>query len=179
MPTRRPESQEHSPHHHHYIELVPEGPVLETLRRQRDDVERILLAIDEERLGYRYAPGKWTVREVVGHMADAERIYDYRALAFARGDAGAMPKYDPDGYVAAAGFDNRTMTSLVRELVATRDATLQLFENLPHEAWERGGTLGGNFLSVRALAFIAAGHWQRHLNVLHDRYGLLSAVHRQ
>src|SRR5947209_11958722 len=103
-------------------------------------------------------------------MADAERVYGYRALAFARGDSGAMPKYDPDGYVAAAGFDGRTMTSLVRELVTTRDGTLQLFENLPHEAWGRGGTLGGNFLSVRALAFIAAGHWQRHLNVLRDRY---------
>jgi hypothetical protein len=107
-------------------------------------------------------------------MADAERIYDYRALAFARGDRGTMPKYDPDGYVAAAGFDGRTMTSLVRELVVTRDSTLQLFENLPAEAWGLGGTLGGNFLSVRALAFIAAGHWQRHLNVLHDRYDLLS-----
>lgn len=173
MPARRPERHEHSPHHQHYIDLVPEGPVLETLRRQRQDVEGILLAVDEGPAGYRYAPGKWTIREVVGHMADAERVYDYRALAFARGDAGEMPKYDPDRYVVSAGFDSRTIPSLVSELMATRDGTLQLFGNLPPEAWGLGGTLGGNFLSVRALAFIAAGHWQRHLNVLHDRYGLV------
>jgi len=170
--TERPQSHEHAPHHVHYLELV-EAPVLETLRRQRRELEPLLLGIDEQRGGYRYAPAKWTVREAIGHLSDAERVYGYRALIFARGHAIDAPKYDPDGYVAASGFDGRTIASLVAELLALRESTIAFFENLPVEAWTRTGTMGGQPLSVRALAFIAAGHVQRHVNVLRERYGVL------
>lgn len=171
MPTLRPDSDEHAPHQRHYIELV-NGPVLDVLRNQPAAVAGMLLGIDDERAGHRYAEGKWTVREVVGHLSDAERVYNYRALAIARGDAMTLPKYDPDGYVASAGFDARTIPSLVEEFLALRESTIQFFSNLPAEAWSRKGTLGTNPLSVRALAFIAAGHVTQHLNVLRSRYGV-------
>jgi hypothetical protein len=150
-----------------------EAPVMEVLRRQRQEMEPVLLAIDEKDGGYRYAPEKWTVREAIGHLSDAERVYGYRALIFARGHAIDAPKYDPDGYVATAGFDSRSIASLVAELVALRESTIAFFENLPVEAWTRVGTMGGQPLSVRALAFIAAGHVERHLSVLRERYGVI------
>jgi hypothetical protein len=172
MPHLRPEAHEHAPHHSHYIDLVG-SPVLDTLRDQRGEIERVLPVVEERLAGFRYALGKWTVREVVGHMADAERVYAYRALAIARGDGAALPKYDPDGYVAAADFDQRTIPSLVAELLTVREGTIRLFENLPPEAWSRTGMLGGSPLSVRALAFIAAGHLEQHLRVLHERYAVV------
>jgi hypothetical protein len=164
---------EYAPHHRRYIDLVS-GPVLEVLRAQRAVISRLPDVVSEERAGYRYAEGKWSIREVVGHLSDAERVYGYRALALARGDANPLPKYDPDGYVAAADFDARTVASLADEFLALRESTLRFFDNLPAVAWSRRGTMGGSPLSVRALAFIAAGHVEQHLNVLRERYGVLS-----
>jgi len=172
MPTSRPLPTEYAPHQEKYISLVAQGPVLDVLRSQLGDVSAKLASIDESRGGERYQPGKWTVREVVGHMSDAERVYNFRALAFARGDALKMPPYDPDGYVASAGFDSRTMRELIDEFAIVRQATLALFGGLPVEAWSRGGEINGKPLSVRALAYIAAGHVEQHMKVLRERYGL-------
>jgi hypothetical protein len=171
MPDRRPERDEYAPHHSQYIDLVA-TPVLDSLRDQRAEVRRVLASVSEERAGFRYQPEKWSIREVVGHLSDAERVYGFRAMALARNDANPLPKYDPDGYVAAASFDIRTMPSLIEEFLSVREGTLRFFENLPQEAWSRRGTMGGNPLSVRALAFIAAGHVARHLDVLRARYGV-------
>ncbi len=171
MPQLRPSASEHAPHHLQYIDLVT-GPVLDTLRKQLPEIERLAGRISEDRAGYRYQPGKWSIREVVGHLSDAERVYGYRAMAIARNDGNALPKYDPDGYVAAAGFEQRTVASLVAEMLAVRRGTLGFFENLPAEAWSRRGVMGGNPLSVRALAFIAAGHVTRHLSILQERYSV-------
>jgi len=171
MPDRRPERDEHAPHHSQYIDLVA-TPVLDSLRDQRAEVQRVLASVSEERAGFRYQPEKWSIREVAGHLSDAERVYGFRAMALARNDANPLPKYDPDGYVAAASFDIRTMPSLIEEFLTVREGTLRFFENLPREAWSRRGTMGGNPLSVRALAFIAAGHVARHLDVLRARYGV-------
>jgi hypothetical protein len=167
----RPGDDEYAPHHRRYIDLVS-GPVLDVLSAQREVLARLPEVIAEDRAGYRYQPGKWSIREVIGHLGDAERVYGYRALALARGDASPLPKYDPDAYVAAADFDARTVSSLCEELLALRESTLGFFRNLPDEAWSRRGTMGGNPLSVRALAFIAAGHVEQHLDVLHERYGV-------
>jgi hypothetical protein len=169
MPDRTPEPHEHAPHHRKYLDLVS-APILAVLRDQRQEVARVLLAVPEAAAGHRYAPGKWTIREVVGHLSDAERVYVYRALAISRGDGAALPKYDPDAYVAGADFDARSIRSLVTEFLAVREATLQFFENAPAEAWSRSGIMGGSPLSVRALAWIAAGHVRQHLDVLHGRY---------
>lgn len=171
MSDQRPLSNEYSPHHDRYISLVS-GPVLTVLRDQRRTVPESVGDISEEDAGYRYASGKWSIREVVGHMSDAERIFQFRALVFARGDDAALPRYDPDDYVVHAGFDRRTMRSLIDEFLAVRESTLRFFESIEPQAWDRKGTVSGGFVSVRALAFIAAGHAQRHINVLHDQYGI-------
>jgi hypothetical protein len=170
MPETKPAADEHAPHQRRYIDAV-EGPILDTLRAQRAEVQRVLLAIRDEDAGYRYAEKKWTIREVIGHLSDAERVYGYRALVIAHGDT-MLPKYDPDAYVAASNYDARSVRSLVEELLAVRESTLQLFANLAAEAWSRRATLGTNPLSVRALAWIAAGHVRQHLDVLHERYGV-------
>ncbi len=171
MPDKRPQPTEYAPHQELYVSLVP-APVLGALRAQEAQIRALPQRISDEQAAFRYAPGKWTAREVVGHMADAERVYQYRALALARGDAGNLPKYDPDGYVEEAGFESRTIADIAEEMLAVRQATLSLFANLPREAWSREGTLNGKPLSVRALAFIAAGHFARHVNVLGERYGI-------
>lgn len=171
MPDRRPQSDEHAPHHQRYIDLAA-TPILETLSDQCAKIERLIPAVPEARAGFRYAPEKWTIREVVGHLSDAERVYGYRTLAIARADPNPLPKYDPDGYVREASFDARTMTDLVVEFLALRESTIQFLRHLPASAWSRSGTMGGHPLSVRALAFIAAGHVEQHLDVLRERYGV-------
>lgn len=171
MPEVRPAASEYAPHHEHYVSLV-ESPVLPALRAQRDSVRNALLSIPDGRGGEQYAPEKWTVREVIGHLSDAERVYQYRAAVISRGDSGPLPKYDPDAYVAAAGFDERSIGSLCDEFLAVREATLALLENLPRGSWARAGQFGSSAVSVRAWAYIAAGHVTQHLNVLRDRYGL-------
>jgi hypothetical protein len=171
MPHQRPQSNEYSPHHERYLSLVS-APVLGTLRDQRNIFAELPRVIAESDAGYRYENGKWSIREVVGHISDAERIFQFRALAFARGDTAPLSQYDPDGYVERSGFDHRTLRSIVDELLAVRESTLSFFENLDAAAWNRKGTVSGGFVSVRALGFIAAGHAQQHLNVLYERYGV-------
>jgi len=169
---RRPQSTEYAPHHERYVSLVT-APVLPALREQRDAVSRAMLAIPVEKLGYRYQPEKWTVREVLGHLSDAERVYQFRARVIAEGETGPLPKYDPDANVAAADYDARSIDSLAGEFIAVRDETLALFESLPPDAWDRAAQFGGASVSVRAWAYIAAGHVEQHMNVLRERYGLV------
>jgi DinB superfamily len=171
MPDRRPQPDEYAPHQEMYVSLI-EAPVLETLRAQEQLIVALPSLIDEEKASFRYHPKKWSVREVVGHMADAERVYQYRALTLARGGAAEFQRWDPDGYVASADYGSRSLADLAGELLQVRKATIPLFANLPDAAWSRGGTLNGKPLTVRALAFIAAGHLQRHLNVLQERYDI-------
>ena len=174
MSDRRPEPREYAPHHERYIALVP-SPILPVLRAQRQALPAALLSIDESAGAHRYAPGKWSVRQVIGHLSDAERVYQSRAAAIASGHAGPLPPYDPDATVAAAGYDERSIADLVGEFIEVRDGTLALLESLPREAWERAGPFGGAAVSVRAWAHIAAGHAVQHINVLRERYGVLGA----
>lgn len=169
MPSQRPSPDEYAPHQEMYVSLI-ETPVLETLRAQEAVMATLPGRIVDP--AFRYHPKKWSVREVIGHMADAERVYQYRALVLARGGDPDLKRWDPDGYVAAANFEERTVGDLVEELLHVRKATTLFFAGLPHAAWPRGGTLNGKPLTVRALAFIAAGHFQRHVNVLRERYGV-------
>jgi ABC-type branched-subunit amino acid transport system substrate-binding protein len=171
MPHQRPNADEYAPHQEAYVSLI-EAPVLETLRAQEALILALSRTIDDQKAPYRYGPRKWSVREVVGHMADAERVYQYRALVLARGGETELRRWDPDGYVAHANFDARTVSDLADEMLVVRRGTTALFASLDPEAWSRSGTLNGKPLSVRALAFIAAGHFQRHLNVLRERYGV-------
>ena len=171
MPDRRPERDEYAPHQEMYVSLI-DAPVLDALGAQEADIAALPSLIGEEKASFRYAPNKWSVRQVIGHMADAERVYQYRALVLARGGETELRRWDPDGYAAEANFDERSVSDLAEELLAVRKATILLFSHLPASAWPRRGVLNGKPLTVRALAFIAAGHFQRHRNVLRERYGV-------
>jgi hypothetical protein len=171
MPNQKPSPDEYAPHQEMYVSLI-EAPVLDTLRSQEAQIEALPRLIDDEKAAFRYHPNKWSARQVVGHMADAERTYQYRALVLARAGDSEFRRWDPDGYVAEANFEERTVSELAAELLAVRKATILFFDGLAPAAWTRGGTLNGKPLTVRALAFIAAGHFQRHMNILHERYGV-------
>ncbi len=171
MPDQRPTPDEYAPHQEMYVSLIS-APVLETLHAQEAQIRALPALISEEQASYRYHEKKWSVRQVLGHMADAERVYQYRALVLARNGDPDLKRWDPDGYVAEANFEQRTIDDLANELLQLRNVTSLFFTNLPLAAWSRGGTLNGKPLTVRALAFIAAGHFQRHMNTLHERYGV-------
>lgn len=168
-PAARPDASEYAAYYERYVSLV-EGDVLETLERQGAETAALLGGISETAAGARYEPGKWSVKELVGHMIDGERIFAYRALRFARGDATPLPGFDQDPYVAFGNFDARTLRSLAEEFAHVRASTLSLLRSLDTEAWSRRGAASDNEVSVRALAYIIAGHEAHHVSILRDRY---------
>lgn len=169
---RRLERSEYADFYAGYVEVVPDGDVRALLRAQGVELQDTLAGTPEARAGHRYAAGKWSIREVVGHLVDAERIFTYRALRIARGDLTPLPGFDENAYVITAGSDARTMRDLLAEMGAVRSASVALFDSLPEEAWTRMGTASGNPISVRALAWITVGHVSHHLRILRERYGV-------
>jgi hypothetical protein len=167
---RRPEPGEHVPFYAGYVALVPDGDVLATLRAQAGETVSLLRGLPSDRAGHRYAPGKWSLGQVVGHVADAERVFAYRALAFARGDASELPGFDENAYAEASPAVDRPLAEVLGDLAAVRGATLSLFGALPGAAWARRGVANGNPVTVRALAWIIAGHERHHVRVLRERY---------
>ena len=153
---------EYPSHFKGYVALVPGGDVLTVLREQADATCELLRTLPESKGGFRYAPGKWSVRELVGHVIDTERIFAYRALCFARGDTTPLPGFTEGDYVSHASFDERTLDDLAAEFAVVRAATLSLFAHLDSAAWERKGIASENEVSVRALAHIIAGHEWHH-----------------
>lgn len=170
--TLRPAEDEYSPYFATYIGHVPAGDVLETLTRQLDDTAAFLAMVSPAQAAHRYAPDKWSVKEIVGHLADSERIFSYRALRFGRGDTTPLASFDENKYVPESGADTRPFPELALEFAAVRRATLAFFDSLPPAAWSRRGEASGKSISVRALAWIIAGHELHHLGVLRSRYGL-------
>ena len=166
----RPAATEYAGYYEKYVSLVPGDDVIAVLSRQQADTRDLLRGIPEERAASRYEPGKWSIKELVGHMIDGERIFAYRALRFARGDATPLPGFDQDPYVAAANSDARTLDDLIDEFGHVRAATLSLLRSLDPEAWARRGTASEAEVSVRALAYIIAGHEAHHVRVLRERY---------
>lgn len=173
MPTHspaRPAPSEHNSYYQSYVAEVPEGDLLGTLAAERDSTAAVLAAIPESKAGFRYAPGKWSIKEVIGHLADAERVFAYRALRIARADATPLPGFDENAWVPAGGFERRTLANLAAEFRAVRESTLALFRGFDAEAWPRMGIASENPISVRALAWIIAGHERHHLRVIGERY---------
>ena len=170
MISNYPAATEYAPYYGRYISLVPEGDILATLAEQMDSTLLLLRGIDEARAGHRYAPGKWSIKELVGHMIDTERIFAYRALRFARSDETALPGFEQDDYVRNAAFAACPMDELVRELEFVRGANLLMFKHLNDEAWKRRGVASNGEVSVRALAYIIAGHERHHTEILRTRY---------
>jgi hypothetical protein len=168
----RPDATEYAPFYAGYVALVPELDVVSALRDSGKEITAALVAIPESRGGFRYADGKWSIRELIGHVIDAERIFSYRALRLARRDSTPLPAFEENDYVRSAGSDARTMADLVAELRAVRESSVHLFASIPDEAWTWTGTVSGRPVTVRALAYITAGHARHHLKMLRERYGI-------
>ncbi|HKP14950.1 MAG TPA: DinB family protein [Gemmatimonadaceae bacterium] len=168
----RPDVSEYAPFYHGYVQAVPEGDIVELLRSGGQELVEAVGRIPEDRGGFRYGPEKWSIREVLGHLIDAERIFAYRALRVGRGDRTPLASFDENDYVRTAGSDARTIADLARELRTVREATVQLFESLPDDAWGQRGVASGKEVSLRALAYITAGHARHHLRILHERYAI-------
>ena len=166
----RPDRTEAYEYYFTYIDQVGDGDVREILDRQLDETVSLLGGVAEERSLHRYAPDKWTIRQASGHVNDAERLFTFRAMWFARGFDSPLPSFEQDVAVAAAASDERTLKSHIDEFRAIRGATLELFRNLPAEAWMRKGVASGKPVTVRALAYIAAGHVAHHNRILRERY---------
>lgn len=168
----RPDRTEAAEYYFTYIDQVVGGDVLSVLQRQESETLVLLHGIDEHRSLHRYAPEKWSIREVLGHINDTERAFVFRALWFARGFTEPLPGFDQDIAMASSGAHQRAWASHVEDFVAVRAATLTLFGALPAGAWARRGVASGNPFTVRALAYITAGHVAHHVRLLRERYGV-------
>lgn len=165
-----PERGEAADYFFTYIDQVPPGDVVETLSRQSSETLTLLRGLSDEQSRHRYGPDKWTIRQVVSHVNDTERVFAYRALWFARGLDHPLPSFDQDVCITFAGADERDWNTHVDEFSAVRAASVALFRNLPDEAWNRRGIASGNPFTVRALAFITVGHVAHHVRLLRERY---------
>lgn len=168
----RPQWHEYPPFFRRYLSAVPDGDVLDLMETGIDETLHLLGRLDERRAETRYAPGKWSVKEVAAHMSDTERILATRALRFARGDETPLPGFDQDAYAAGLDLSGRSMASVLAELVSVRAATVAMYRGFPPDALRRTGSVDGEPLSVRALAFVIVGHERHHQTVLRDRYVL-------
>jgi hypothetical protein len=168
----KPDATEHAPYYGRYIDLVPDGDIVGTLAGQIGVTLTELRKISDADSLHRYAPGKWSVREVVGHLIDAERIFAYRALRFARNDRTKLPGFEQDDYILAASFDLRGWGDLIDEFYAVRRSNLAMFRGLTEEAWMRRGVANDNEMSVRAAAYVIAGHERHHLGVIREKYAI-------
>lgn len=169
----RPAAGDYDPGAGGYVELAPDiTDALPQFTEQRDAVAARFSSLTETVAGYRYAPGKWTVRELLGHLCDAERIFAYRLLRIARGDQTPLSGFDENTYVPAGAFDRRSVGELIAEWAVVRDGTIAVVRGIPGEGWARRGVANGRSVTAPALAYIIVGHVEHHLRILKDRYGL-------
>jgi uncharacterized damage-inducible protein DinB len=169
-PIPRPEPGHFAPHYAPYIDLVPEGDLLSHLAVQARHFEALLGGIDEERALFRYAPGKWSIKELVGHVSDTERIMAYRLLRIARGDRTPLAGFEQDDYVTMARADSRTLEDLASEFSDVRLSTLSLLRSLDPQALTREGVVGTNAVTAATLAHVISGHMAHHGKILEERY---------
>lgn len=166
----RPKKDEHIEYYSTYIDKVPDGDIVDTLTRQTDEVVSFLRSIPETKHDHAYAPGKWTIKQIVGHLSDGERVFQYRAFRFSRADSTPVPGFDENLYVDNAPFPKVSMSDLIAEFEDLRRASIHLLSNMSEEAMSRRGTANGHEISVRAIAFILAGHVTHHVGVIRSRY---------
>lgn len=167
---QRPSHDEYSSFYTGYIGLVPDGDYVSILNNQEKDLVTIFLSLSEEQALSRYAPGKWSLKEVLAHITDTERIMSYRLLRIARGDTTDLPGFDQDIFIANASFDEVAITDLIKDFQAVRKATLALLPTISEAAWARLGTANTFTISARALAYVIVGHAQHHLNMVEQKY---------
>lgn len=164
----KPQPDEHAPYHGEYISLVGNGPILETLHSQQESVYNFFMSL-ADKADYTYAEGKWTIKEVLGHIIDTERTLAYRVLCFSR-QGKELPGFDQDAYVQHATFKTRSLHDLANEYKAVRQANLYLFGSLSQHQQIQKGLASGNPVSVRALVYIIAGHELHHINIIKEKY---------
>jgi uncharacterized damage-inducible protein DinB len=166
----RPESSEYAPDYENYILRVSGDDSVLALQELAKQTQELLSEIDEEKALFRYAEGKWSIKELIGHLIDTERIFGFRALCFARNDKNPIAGMEQDDYVQNADFELVEFAKLAEEFRLVRNSTIAMFQNFPDDAWLRTGTASDNLVSVRALAFMIAGHEIHHINILKERY---------
>src|ERR1044072_9677475 len=170
----RPSSDEYAPYHAGYVSLVPDGNVLDLLRSQIDELAAIAARVPQERETFAYEAGKWSVRQVFGHICDAERIFAYCALCISRGETARLPGFDEKDYADRSTHASRPLRDLIEELLLARRANVLMFEGFDDAAWHQRGVASEQPVSVNGIAWVMAGHVRHHLNVLRDRYGVAS-----
>ncbi len=166
----RPESNEYADYYATYVSMVPEGNMMDILEMQREDLLKRLNNLSEEQANYRYGPEKWSIKEVIGHLADTERYMAYRLFCIARGEKANLPGHNEEDFVKEAMFDTYSFRTLLEDYTSVRNATLQLLKNLRDDVWTNWGNANGFPVTVRALAFIVAGHELHHMKILTERY---------
>jgi uncharacterized damage-inducible protein DinB len=172
MTIAKPPSGDYAPFYQKYVDAASTADNVIELLAQQGDVLAYMATWPEDTAGHRYAEGKWTVGQMIGHMADTERVFCYRLLRIARGDATPLAGFDQDAYQLHAGFEGRTLASLVAELRAVRHGSMALIRSLDQAALDRAGTASENRVTARALVWLIAGHFAHHTAILKERYGL-------
>ena len=168
----KPQPNEHVPYVSMYIDLLPDdGRILQHLRDNLEASKQLIATFPEDALATPYAPNEWTIKEILVHIIDDERIYAYRALRFARNDFTELPGFEQDDYIIPSRANERTIEDILAELTAVRLATLSLYQNLPEETLTRAGIASGNIMSVRTIAYHIAGHELHHMNSIRENYG--------
>ena len=167
---RRPEKNEYNPFYETYVSCVPETEILPALESQIEQTRALLNGISEEKSLYRYGTDKWSIRQVIGHMIDGERVFAFRAFGFSRADTVQLSGFDENHYVSQANSDQISLTDLCAEFVALRTANALMFKHLKPQAWTRDGIASDNRVTVLALAYIMVGHVRHHSRILQERY---------
>jgi len=166
----RPESGEYAPYYERYISLIEDNDILATLDRQRREMVLLLSGLSEEQGDFRYAPEKWSAKQVLGHVCDTERVFAYRALRISRGDVTPMEGFEQDDYVKNGPFARHVIAEVIEDYIAVRRATISLLRSLEEAAWSRRGVANKNEVTVRALAYTIAGHEAHHRRILEEKY---------
>lgn len=169
---QRPANDEYPPSFQSYVARVPDGDVLQHLRAQGERTRAMFARVDEDKGAFAYAPDKWTVKRLLLHVTDGERLFCYRAMCIARGEQQSLPSFDENLYAAHDGSDARTLHGIVAEFASVRAATLTLFVGIDAASWQRRGIANSKPVAAKALPWIIAGHELHHLAVLRERYGI-------
>jgi hypothetical protein len=167
---KKPNKDEYALFYHTYVEKVPDGDIIKTLSKQTLQIKNLLKNVSKKKSMHRYSPDKWSILEVTGHIIEIERVFSYRALRFARNDSQPLPGFDENSYIKQSNYNNVKLSDLIKEFCSLREANILMFKNTSEEMSLRQGIANGNKFTVRALAYIMAGHVNHHLKILKQRY---------
>lgn len=167
---KHPHKEEYATYYHTYVDKVPNGDIIKILQKQIDQIKKLLKNVSKKKSLFRYSPDKWSVREILGHIIDTERVFAYRALRFARNDQNDLPGFDENEYVRQSNYNEIKLKELVDEFCALRKSNIIMFKNFSDEVSLRRGSANGNSFTVRAMPYIMAGHVNHHLGIIKDKY---------